>query len=243
MDPLSISPTHTPSSIKQSKLSPLYQIVLPKQAKPDMLLYGSKLRSREQAILRKPRTTSPMVWFAAILCMIFSLLIIFLGIAILVIFIAVQPRTPAFDTPAASFSAVFLNSPSYINGDITFLANFSNPNRKLSVRFEYLKVELFFSESSIATHALQPFSQRPGEARLMPVHMLSGLVYLPPNLAVELQKQEQRNRIVYNIKGTFKVRVKMGLLHYSYWLHGDCQLEMTSPPTSTLITRSCKTKR
>ncbi|KAH6822771.1 hypothetical protein C2S53_003598 [Perilla frutescens var. hirtella] len=243
MDPLSTSPTHTSPSIKQSKLSPLYQIVLPKQATPDMLLYSSKLRSREQAILRKPRTTSPMVWFAAILCMIFSLLLIFLGIAVLVVFLAVQPKTAAFDMPAASLSAVFVNFPEYINGDITLLANFSNPNRKLSVRYEYLKVELFFLESALATQVVQPFSQRPGNARLISIHMLSGLVYLPPNLATEFQKQVQRNRISYSIKGTFKVKIKLGLLHYSYWLHGDCQLEMTSPPNSMLITHNCKTKR
>ncbi|XP_057765403.1 uncharacterized protein LOC130986135 [Salvia miltiorrhiza] len=243
MDSLSTSPTHTPASVKQSKLSPLYQIVLPKQATPDMLLYGNKVRSRERAILRKPRATSPMVWFAAILCMIFSLLIIFLGIAILVIFLAVQPRTPAFDTPAATLNAVFLNFPEYINGDITILANFSNPNRKLGVRFEYLKVELHFLEMAVATQVIQPFNQSPREARLIPVHMLSGLVHLPPNVAMEFQKQVQRNRVVYSIKGSFRVRINLGLIHYSYWLHGDCQLEMTSPPSSVLITHTCKTKR
>lgn len=243
MNPLSASPTYTPPSLKQNKPSPLYQIVLPKPATPDMLLYCSKLRSREQAILRQPRTTSPMIWCAAILCMIFVLLVIFFGIAIIIIFVAVQPRNPVFDTPAASLSAVYFNSPEYITGDITFLANFSNPNRKLNVRFEYLHVEVSFSEGVIATLVLQPFSQSPGEARLISVHVLSGLVHLPPNLAMELQKQAQRNRVVYNIKGNFKVKVKLGLVHYSYWLQGDCQLEMTSPPNSILITHSCRTKR
>ncbi|KAI3456768.1 hypothetical protein Pfo_013431 [Paulownia fortunei] len=249
MHPLPTSPPYTPPSLKQNKPSPLYQIVLPKQAKnqqsltPDALLYSSKLRSREQPILRQPRRTNPIIWCAAILCMIFTLLIIFFGIATLIIFLAVQPRNPVFDAPAASLSAIYFNSPEFINGDITFLANFSNPNRKLSVRFEYLYVELYFSESLVATQVLQPFTQSPGEARLISVHLLSSLVYLPPNLAMELLKQEQRNRVVYNIKGTFRVKVKLGLIHYSYWLHGECQLEMTGPPNSILITRSCRTKR
>ena len=135
MDSLSTSPTHTPHSIKQNKPSPIYHFVLPKQATPDTLLYDSKVRTRERAILKKPWATSATVWFAAIHCMIFSLLIIFLGIAILVIFVDVQPRTLAFDTRQATLDAVFLNFPEYINGDITILANFSNVNRKLSVRF------------------------------------------------------------------------------------------------------------
>ncbi|KAL2247727.1 uncharacterized protein LOC105176567 [Sesamum indicum] len=253
MDPLPLPlpppPPYTPTSLKETKPSPLYQIILSKQARnqqnstPDTVIRSSKLRSREQPILRHPRKTNPIVWFGAILCLIFSLLLIFFGIATLVIFLSVKPRLPVFDTPAASLSVIYFDSPEFLNGDITFVANFSNPNRKLSVRYEYLYIELYFSESPIATQVLQPFSQRPGEVRLITVHLLSSLVYLPPHLALELQKQEQRNRVIYNIKGSFKVKVKLGLLQYSYWLHGNCQIEMTSPPTGVLITHSCRTKR
>ncbi|KAL8469622.1 hypothetical protein ACS0TY_032466 [Phlomoides rotata] len=209
MDSVPSSPTHTSPSVKPS---PLYQTVLPKRATPDMLLYSSKLRSRDQAIV-KPQTTSPM------------------------------PRNPVFDTAAASVSPTYYSSPEYINSDITFAANFSNPNRKLSVRFEYLRFEVSFQEKVIASKVVQAFSQRPGEASLIPVHMLSGLVPLPPNVAMELQKQAVNNRVVYNIRAYFKVKVKLGAIHYSYWLHGECRLEMTSPPNSYLISRSCRTKR
>lgn len=239
MDSLPTSPTYTPPSVKPS---PLYQIVLPKRATPDMLLYSSKLRSKDQAI-PKPRRTSPMVWFAAILCMIFSILLIFFGIATLIVYLTVQPRNPVFDTAAASVIPIYYSSPQYINNDITFLANFSNPNRKLSVRFEYLHFEVYFQENVIASQGLQAFSQRPGEARLITVHMQSGLLHLPPDLAMELQKQGLSNKVVYNIRGNFKVKVKLGAIHYSYWLHGECRLEMTSPPNSILISRSCRTKR
>ncbi|KAG8365178.1 hypothetical protein BUALT_Bualt18G0077300 [Buddleja alternifolia] len=171
------------------------------------------------------------------------LCLIFFGIATLIIFVSIKPRSPVFDTPAASLSVIYFDSPQFLNGDLTFLANFSNLNKKLDVRYEYLYIELYFEEGLIATQLLQPFRQSPGNVRLMTVHLLSSLVYLPPNLALELQKQELRNRVVYNIKGSFKVRVKVGLVHYSYWLHAKCQLEMTSPPNGVLITHSCRTKR
>lgn len=246
MDSVPTSPTHTtttPPSVKQSKLSPIYQIVLPKLATPDTLLHSSKARARERAILRKPRATTPTIWCAAILCVIFSLLIIFLCIAILVIFVAVQPKIPSFDTPGATLNAVFLNFPEYINADITILANFSNMNRKLSVRFEHIKVEVHLMEVVVAAQDVPGFDLRPREARLMPVHTVSGLVHLPPNVAVEFQKEVIRNRVVYNIKASFKVRLNLGLIHYSYWLHGDCQMDMSSPPTSLHISHTCKTKR
>ncbi|PIN13120.1 hypothetical protein CDL12_14263 [Handroanthus impetiginosus] len=250
MYPVPPPPPYTPPSHKQTKRPcPLRQIGLSRQAKnqqiliPETFTESSKIRPREHPILRQPRRTNPMVWFGAILCLLFSLLLIFFGIATLIIFVAIKPRNPVFETPAASLSVIYFDSPEFLNGDITVLANFSNPNRKLNVRFEYLFVELYFSESLIATQVLQPFSQRPGEAKLISVHLLSSLVYLPPHLALELQKQGQRNRVVYSIKGTFRAKVKLGLVHYSYWLHAKCQIEMTSPPNGVLITHSCKTKK
>ncbi|XP_073127560.1 uncharacterized protein At1g08160 [Henckelia pumila] len=248
MRPLPPPPPYTPT-LKQTKPSPLYQIVSSNQAKnhldlsPEALPYSRKLRTREQPILRQPRRTNPIVWCGAILCLIFSVLLIFFGIATLIIFVAIKPKSPVFDTPAASLNAIYFDSPEILNGDIVFLANFSNPNRKLNVRFEYLYIELCFSENPIASQVLQPFSQNPGEARFLSVHLLSSLVHLPLNQSLELQKQEQGNRVVYNVKGTFRVRVKLGMVHYSYWLHGNCQLEMTSPPNGVLLTHSCRTKR
>ncbi|XP_073026705.1 uncharacterized protein [Primulina eburnea] len=249
MHPLPPPPPYTPATHKQTKPSPLYQIVSSNHAKnhqglsPEASPYSRKLRSREQPILRRPRRTNPIVWCGAILCLIFSLLLIFFGIATLIIFVAIKPRNPVFDTPVASLNAIYFDSPEILNGDIVFLANFSNPNQKLYVRFEYLYIELYFSENLIASQVLQPFSQNPGEARFLSVHLISSLVHLPLNLSLELQKQGQRNRVVYNIKGTFRVRVKLGMVHYSYWLRGNCRLEMTSPPNGVLVTHSCRTKR
>ena len=104
----------------------------------------------------------------------------------------------------------------------TFIANFSNPNKKLNVRFEYLVIELYFVDSFIVAQALQPFSQKQGDTRLVQVHLISSLVHLQPNHALRLQKQMQSNRVVYNVRGTFRVRVSLGLIHFSYWLHGRC---------------------
>ncbi|XP_050236134.1 uncharacterized protein LOC126686145 [Mercurialis annua] len=202
-------------------------------------------RSRKHTILHHPRRhrTNPIVWFGAIICLIFSLTLIFFGIATLVIYLAIKPRTPMFDTPNANLKSVYFDSPEYFNGDFTFLANFSNPNQKIDVRFEYVDIELYFYDRLIGIQALQPFTQRQHETRLETVHIISSLVYLPHNLAIELQKQVQSNKVIYNIRGTFKVRASLGLLHYSYWLHGRCEVMMTGPPAGVLVARSCKTKR
>ncbi|KAK9268357.1 hypothetical protein L1049_000106 [Liquidambar formosana] len=237
-----------PSAQKETMSTPLNQIVISKQSMnqhtPTLHRRDpSTSKSKKAPILPQPRRTNPIIWCSSILCLIFSLILIFFGIATLIIFLVIKPRTPSVDIPSASLSAIYFDSPEYFNGDFTFLANFTNPNRKIDVRFEYLAIELYFFDKLIATQALQPFTQRPRETRLESVHLISSLVYLPSNLAVELQKQVQSNSIMYSIRGTFRVRATLGLTHFSYWLHSRCQLKMTGPPTGVLAARSCKTKR
>lgn len=231
--PLPPPPPYTPTThLKQPN-----HIVLPKQSRNHDHI------PKQPILLRPRRRTNPVVWLGAVVCLVFSLVLILFGVATLIIFVGIKPRSPVLDIPAATLSVIYFDSPQLLNGDITFLANFTNPNRRLGVKFEYLNVELYFSGSLIASEAVEPFRQKAGEVRLIQVHLLSSLVYLQPNLAIRLQRQEQRNRVVYEIKANFRVKFEVGVVHYSYALHGNCAIEMTSPPNGALITRHCTTKR
>ncbi|XP_020222095.1 uncharacterized protein At1g08160 [Cajanus cajan] len=117
--------------------------------------------------LRQPQfqRTNPITWFAAVLCLVFSLVLIFFGVATLIIFLGLKPRNPTFDIPNANLNAVYFDSPQYFNGDFILLANITNPNRRIDVRFESLDVDLFFSDRIISTQSIQPFTQRRRESR------------------------------------------------------------------------------
>ncbi|XVF03580.1 hypothetical protein REPUB_Repub05bG0005600 [Reevesia pubescens] len=238
--------------LKRTILVPLDQIVISKPVINQQTPASGKTdpdtentREVRKSILRQPhpRRTNPLIWCCAILCLIFSLILILFGVATLIIFVSIKPKIPLFDTPNANLNGIYFDSPEYFNGDFTFLANFSNPNQRIDVRFEYLVLEVYFHDRLISIQAIQPFSQRRREARVEAVHFISSLVYLPQNLGVELQKQVLSNRVNYNIRGTFKVRANLGFIHFTYWLHSRCQLLMSSPPTGVLVSHNCKTKR
>ncbi|KAF8113960.1 hypothetical protein N665_0043s0033 [Sinapis alba] len=236
------TPWRTPHSTQST---PLNQMVLTNP--PAVKLNGLDAEPREdRGILRQPprnSRTNPLIWCVAGLGFVFSLVLIFFGIATLVVFLAVKPRIPEIDIPNASLHTIYFDSPLYFNGDVSMMMNFTNPNKKMEVRFEHLKIELFFFKKLIAVQGVQPFSQRKRETRSEPIRLISSLVYLPVNHAVELSRQVQNNKIEYQIRGTFKVRAHFGLIHYSYWLHGMCELQMTSPPIGILISHNCTTKR
>ncbi|KAH7689130.1 Late embryogenesis abundant protein LEA-2 subgroup domain-containing protein [Dioscorea alata] len=226
------SSTTTNNTIKQNFLPP-----------PPQATFSNTTQRSHQRLLPPHRKTNPLVWCGAILCFFFSLLLILSGILILIIFLFIKPRNPAFDIPNASLNTIVLLSPFYLNGDLTFLANFSNPNHKLDLIFDYISIELYFSDHLIAAQGLPPFTQRQGEQRLEAVHMISSEVYLPTHLLLELQKQMASNSVVYNIRGTFKVKVSFGVFHFTYWLYSRCFIQLSAPPSGVLLGRTCKTNK
>ncbi|EPS69509.1 hypothetical protein M569_05261, partial [Genlisea aurea] len=198
-----------------------------------------KLRSRDEPpILRQPQRTSFVVWLAAILCMVLSVLLIVFAVTVLIVYLVLQPKDLVFDTPAASLSSMYFNSPQIINADLTFLANFSNPNSKLNVMFESVYVEVLFSDCLIASQAVDPFGEKPGESRFISLRLQP---HLPLSLAMDLQNEGLKNRIAIVIEGKFRVKFKLGVIQYSQSLRGNCQLEMTGPPNGFLVNHTCTT--
>lgn len=237
---LSLPPPPLHPTTNETKQVPLDQIVISNEAN-----FPTTTKLRRPPNLRQLRfqRTNPIIWFGAILCLIFSLVLIFFGVTTLIIFLAIKPKNPTFDIPNANLNLVYFDSPQYFNGDFTLLANFTNPNTQIDVSFESLDVELFFSDAIISAQSIQPFTERKKESRLQSLNFISSLVFLPKDLGVKLQRQVESNQIVYNVRGTFKVRVNLGLFHLSYLLHSRCQMVLTSPPSGVLVARKCITKR
>ncbi|CAI9088146.1 OLC1v1022396C1 [Oldenlandia corymbosa var. corymbosa] len=185
-------PTPSPPLPQQFKQIDVKREAADQHLLPPELPISSKRQFGGYSKLQNSHRTNPIIWCLAIFCMIFSILLILFGIATLIIFVGLKPRTPLFDTPGASLTVVYIDSAEsaqFLNSDFTFMANFSNPNRKLDITFEYLKFELYSFDTLIAAQVLEPFTQARRQTRLVTIQMISSLVYFPPNHAVELQKQ------------------------------------------------------
>ncbi|KAK7276998.1 hypothetical protein RIF29_18147 [Crotalaria pallida] len=243
-----------PPPSRQSTSPSLEQLETPKQQPRNQLSldletpFSFRNNPSRTLTIRQPRLdkTNPIIWCAAVFCLIFSLLLIFSGVVTLIFYLAIKPKDPIFDIPNATLNVVHFDSTQYFNGYFTLLANFSNPNRRIGVRFQTSDIKLFFSERIISSQqSMKPFNQRARESRLQTINLISSLVFLPQDVVgVKLQKQVQSsNKVVYNVRGTFKVRVNLGLIHWSYWIHSRCQMEMTGPPTGVLVSRQCITQR
>lgn len=234
--------TSPPSEQTNIEISP-EQPIISKQTKNQHPLRTRS--SRKLAILKvdDQQKTKPIVWFAAILCFIFSFTLIFFGIATIICYLTLKPSNPLFDISNASLNVVNFDSKQYFNGDFALQTKFSNPNRKVHVRFESLYIQLFYSNRLISSQSIKPFTQKPKETRYQTVRFISTLIFMPQEVGVKLQRELQNNRLSCYAKGTFKVKVNMWIIHSSFWLHSVCQIEMTGPPNGSLVARQCITTR
>ncbi|CAI0390251.1 unnamed protein product [Linum tenue] len=70
---------------------------------------------------------------------------------VLVVYLVYRPHNPRFEVSDATLNAAYLDAGSLLNADVSVLANFTNPNRKVGVDFGSLIVDLYYGSTLIAT--------------------------------------------------------------------------------------------
>ncbi|XVE74927.1 hypothetical protein DITRI_Ditri12bG0057800 [Diplodiscus trichospermus] len=200
-------------------------------------------RPHSRLFLPRDRRTKPLTWFAAAFCIIFWLIVIIGGLVVLIVYLVFRPRSPRFDINSVSLNAAYLDMGYLLNADVTVLANFTNPNKKVRVDFSYMYLDLYFENTLIATQYIEPFSAARGLSMFANIHMVTSQVKLSMKETLLLQKQVENNRVMFTVKGAFRARSNLGgYLKYSYWLHSYCSIMVSSPPSGVLREKRCRTK-
>ncbi|PON64284.1 hypothetical protein PanWU01x14_125980 [Parasponia andersonii] len=189
------------------------------------------------------RPTNPLTWFGAAFCAIFWVVIILGGLAVLIVYLIFRPKSPRFDVSAATLNAAYLDMGYLLNADLTVLANFTNPNKKVRVDFSNMYIELHYGRTLIATQYIEPFSAPKAETKFENLHMVTSQVRLSELEIQRFKRQMMGSGVLFDVKGFFRARSNFGgLLRYSYWLHDRCTIMVTRPPDGVLVAKKCKSK-
>ncbi|CAN1796839.1 hypothetical protein LINPERHAP1_LOCUS21038 [Linum perenne] len=55
-------------------------------------------------------------------------------------------------------NGIYLDSLEFFNGDISYITNFTNLNKKMDVRFEYINIKVYLGNKLIGAQAIHPFT-------------------------------------------------------------------------------------
>ncbi|KAF8390526.1 hypothetical protein HHK36_025053 [Tetracentron sinense] len=211
---------------------------------PDQPTHPHPPQKPQELNLPPHHKTNKITWYVAYFCAILSAIVIIGGLAVLIVYLSFRPKSPRFDISTATLNAAYLDMGYLLNADITVLANFTNPNKKVTVGFRYMVIDLYYGNTLIATQSIEHFSEPRRGSKLQDVHMVSSQVLLPEKDIQRFKKQMEGNQIAFDVKGVFRTRSNLGtFIHYSYWLYGKCSIVLTGPPSGVLVSRKCRTKR
>ncbi|MFQ6660935.1 hypothetical protein Gotur_029269 [Gossypium turneri] len=165
------------------------------------------------------------------------------GLLVLVVYLIFRPHRPLFDLNGFTLNAATLDTGYLLDADVTLLVNFTNPNKKVSIDFNHLSLDLYFDETLIATQYIEPFSAAKRQTMFASIHMIASQVSLSMKEALLFENQIKNNQVLFSVKGAFRARSKLGgFMKYSYWLHSYCGIIVSSPPTGVLREKICRTK-
>ncbi|CAN1325059.1 hypothetical protein LINPERPRIM_LOCUS33368 [Linum perenne] len=87
------------------------------------------------------------------------------------------PIEPKAIDKNARLNGIYFDSDEFFNGDVSCITNFTNHNKKMDVRFEYVDIKVYFRNKILGAQAIQPFTQRPGEMTFNTVNFMWSLAY------------------------------------------------------------------
>ena len=110
--------------------------------------------------------------------------------------------------------------------------------------FKFIVVELYFGQTILATkNAEHDISAPKGGTSSVEVEMVASGVHLLELEIQRLKSQMVKNKIVFEVKGSFLAHTKFGrLVRYSSWMHGHCIVMLKKPPHGVLVSTKCSTK-
>ncbi|KXG33960.1 hypothetical protein SORBI_3003G396400 [Sorghum bicolor] len=200
-------------------------------------------RRRKEKNARKP-----LAFCFTLCCILFWLLVVCIGLAILVVYLLYHPKAPRIHVSTATLNAGYIDElpPPHmgkaLNSDLYVLAAIYNPNTKVDVVLRYMQLDLYFQGRLIGTQAVwPPLYQKPGDSALRSVHLVvSEVVMTQEDAEVWKNVTTSGGLVEMHLQGKFYVQLNFGRwLPFRYTVRPICALWLDPPPAGALRRARC----
>ncbi|KAI3989046.1 hypothetical protein MKX01_033082 [Papaver californicum] len=193
-------------------------------------------------ILGPERRTHPLVWCAAIICMIIAIAVIITGLVVFAGYMIIKPRVPYMSVNYANLDKLNYDQTGQVNLQISLNIKAENENMKADISFSKISFILNFHGLPIAKLRAAPFE--------VPKNDSVNLAYSVPSMSIPLEQDAwkdmvasvQQNKVSFNLKGDARMRWRVGILgSVKFWTHLSCQLNFFVSNGSSIKT-DCSSK-
>jgi len=209
--------------------------------------------TKNRAMLRRKEKNArkPLAFCFTLCCILFWLLVVCIGLAILVVYLLYHPKAPRIHVSTATLNAGYIDElpPPHLgkalNFDLYVLAAIYNPNTKVDVVLRYMQLDLYFQGRLIGTQAVwPPLYQKPGDSALRSVHLVvSEVVMTQEDAEVWKNVTTGGGLVEMHLQGKFYVQLNFGRwLPFRYTVRPICALWLDPPPAGALRRARCSNR-
>ncbi|CAL4959856.1 unnamed protein product [Urochloa decumbens] len=199
---------------------------------------------------RKENSKKPLAFLFTLCCILFWLLVVCIGLAILAIYLLYHPKPPRVHVSTATLNAGYIDElppprlgQLALNSDLYVLAAIYNPNTKIDVVLRYIQFDLYFQGHLIGTQAVwPPLYERPGDSALRSVHIVVSEVTMGPEDAGVWRNATGGGGglVMLQLEGRWLVQLNFGRwLPFRYMVKPSCTLWLDPPPAGALRRARC----
>jgi len=200
---------------------------------------------------KEKNARKPLAFCFTLCCILFWLLVVCIGLAILVVYLLYHPKAPRIHVSTATLNAGYIDElpPPHLgkalNSDLYVLAAIYNPNTKVDVVLRYMQLDLYFQGRLIGTQAVwPPLYQKPGDSALRSVHLVvSEVVMTQEDAEVWKNVTTDGGLVEMHLQGKFYVQLNFGRwLPFRYTVRPICALWLDPPPAGALRRARCSNR-
>jgi hypothetical protein len=198
---------------------------------------------------QRKKKQGPLAFCFTLCCILFWLLVVGVGVAVLVVYLLYHPQPPRLRVTTATLNAGYIDQlpPPYgglaLNSDLYVLATIYNPNTKIDVVLRYMQLDLYFHGVMIGTQSVwPPIHAVTGDTELRNVHLVVSEVRMSREDAEAWHNATAKNGLVeVKLAAKFHVQLNFGRwLPFRYWVYPSCSLWLDPPPGGALRRARCR---
>ncbi|CAN4120405.1 unnamed protein product [Withania somnifera] len=166
-----------------------------------------------QVVPPRPPVVKPRQPFSLCRCIAISLLtlLIIVGIVVLIIWLVLRPHKILYSIENSSIHNYNLTNNNHLNANFNFTIRAYNPNKRVSIYYDYIEVKLFSDSQSIAfNNIIQPFYQPHRNVTHLNVSLSVNDVALYEDIAHDFKTQRSSGNVEVEMKIRAKIRFKVG---------------------------------
>ncbi|KAL6563653.1 hypothetical protein OROGR_002612 [Orobanche gracilis] len=138
-------------------------------------------------------------------------LIVFVGLIVLITWIAVHPRRLKYTIEQGSISGYNLTKNDQLNANFHFVLSANNLNRRISLYYDRIDVTVSYEDQVLSVNNVHPFYQPRRNVTHLDMYLVAKDAVVYGAVARDLRMERVTGEVVLDVKIRAKIRLKIGV--------------------------------